>query len=198
MGSPFGDATDGQYHALVHRDDLWYGSSYWTGPDWTRVGKDWHHPGENTPSVRRFAAPRDGRVTIGGRVRKAHLDGDGVRVWIAHGAKTVWQAELDGKDARGVDPNLTLEVRRGDAIRFVVHKRGTIFCDTTWWDPVVTYADGPRFPCFPGILHQNARRQRLVVRDGRRAGERRRPAAGFGTDPEPGALRRDDRGRPDD
>jgi hypothetical protein len=42
---------------LTYRDAEWYGSTFWTGPDWTRVGKDWHHPGENTPSVRRFSAP---------------------------------------------------------------------------------------------------------------------------------------------
>ncbi len=53
-----------RYRELSYRNDTWYGSTYWTGPDWTRVGKDWHHPGENTPSVRRFIAPRDGRITI--------------------------------------------------------------------------------------------------------------------------------------
>ena len=33
------------YTPLTYRDDTWYGSSYWTGPDWTRVGKDWHQAG---------------------------------------------------------------------------------------------------------------------------------------------------------
>lgn len=134
-----------RYRAINHRNDLWYGSTFWSGPDWTRVGKDWHHPGENTPSVRRFLASRDGRVTITGRVYKAHLDGDGIRAWIVFRGRKVWEAELEGKDAKGVEPNLTLDVRRGDSIRFVVHKRGRIFCDTTHWDPAVTYADGQRF-----------------------------------------------------
>ena len=134
-----------RYRELTYRTDQWYGSTYWSGPDWTRVGKDWHHPGENTPSVRRFTAPAEGRATITGRVRKAHLDGDGVRVGIVHRGRTVWQAEIEGKDAQGVEPNLTLDLARGDSIRFVVHKRGKIFCDTTYWDPVVTYADGRRF-----------------------------------------------------
>ncbi len=134
-----------RYRPLSHRSNLWYGSTYWSGPDWTRVGKDWHHPGENTPSVRRFQVAQDGRVTITGRVHKAHLDGDGIRAWIVHRGRKVWHAELSGKDSKGVDPNLTLDGRRGDAIRFVVHKLGRIFCDTTYWDPVVTYADGQRF-----------------------------------------------------
>jgi len=139
------DARDQGYQKLTYRDDVWYDSTFWTGPDWTRVGKHWHHPGENTPSVRRFTAPSDGRLTITGRVFKLHTDGDGVRLAIRHGEQTVWQAEIEGKDASGVEPNLELTVKAGDAIRFVVHKRGHISCDTTGWDPLITYADGPKF-----------------------------------------------------
>jgi cytochrome c553 len=136
---------------LAYRDAEWYGSTFWTGPDWTRVGKDWHHPGENTPSVRRFTAPRDGRVTVMGRVFKLHLDGDGIRASIHHNGREVWQTELEGKDGHGAEPELTLDVKKSDALRFVVHKRGTIFCDTTGWDPVVTYADGQRFQASAGF-----------------------------------------------
>jgi len=141
-----------RYRELTYRNDTWYGSTYWTGPDWTRVGKDWHHPGENTPSVRRFTAPRDGRVAISGRVYKADTNaggGDGVRLFIRHGFRDVWQAEINGNDANGVEPKITIDVTRGDAIRFVVHKRGHIICDTTHWDPVIAYVDrggqGERF-----------------------------------------------------
>lgn len=87
------DDQDQGYRNLTYRNDVWYGSTYWTGPDWTRVGKDWHHPGENTPSVRRFTCPRDGHVTITGRVYKAHVSpSDGVRLAVRHGNRTVWQA----------------------------------------------------------------------------------------------------------
>ncbi len=142
FGAP-GEATN-LYTALTHREAEWYGSTFWTGPDWTRVGRDWHHPGENTPSVRRFTAPRDGRVTVSGRVFKRHLDGDGIRASIRHNEREVWQAEIEGKDGQGVEPNLALELKRGDALRFIVHKRGAIFCDTTGWDPAIAYADGAR------------------------------------------------------
>ncbi|MFV2069009.1 MAG: hypothetical protein ACC645_18740, partial [Pirellulales bacterium] len=153
------DGQDGaRYRSLTYRSDIWYGSTYWTGPGWTRVGKDWHHPGSNTPSVRRFEAPRDGRVEITGRVYKADTNqggGDGVRLSIRHGTRTVWEAELDGDDAAGVEPHVTLELRKGDAIRFVVHKRGQITCDTTHWDPVVTYTGGPRYQASAGFTkHQ--------------------------------------------
>ena len=142
-----------RYPPLTYRNDTWYGSTYWTGPDWTRAGKDWQHPGQDTPSVRRFTCPRDGKVTVTGRVCKAHVDAktDGVRLFVRHGAKTVWQAEIDGGDAKGVEPTLTLDVRKGDAIRFVVHKRGQIFCDTTHWDPTLTYADGEAFVASKGF-----------------------------------------------
>ena len=130
---------------LTYRNAEWYGSTFWTGPDWTRVGLNWHHPGENTPSARRFTAPHDGRVTVTGRVFKLHLDGDGISATICHNDREVWKAELDGKDGHGTEPKLTLDIKKGDALRFIVHKRGTIFCDTTGWDPVVTYSDGQRF-----------------------------------------------------
>ena len=36
-------------------------------------------------------------------------------------------------------------------IRFVVHKRGTIFCDTTHWDPVISYSNGEQFQASKGF-----------------------------------------------
>lgn len=134
-----------QYTALVYRQAEWYGSTFWTGPDWTRTGRNWQHPGELAPSVRRFDAPRDGRITVTGRVFKLHLSGDGVRVSIRHNATEIWNAEIEGQDGQGVEPSLSLDVHKGDALRFVVHKRGTISCDTTGWDPVIAYDHGDRF-----------------------------------------------------
>jgi len=141
------------YRPLAYRNDTWYGSTYWTGPNWTRVGRDWQHPGQNTPSIRRFTCPRDGKVTVTDRVAKAHVDAktDGVRLFIRHGDKVVWQAEIDGGDAKGLEPKLALDVRKGDAIRFVVHKRGQIFCDTTRWDPAIAYPDGESFTASKGF-----------------------------------------------
>lgn len=135
------------YGLLAHRDDVWYGSTYWAGPDWTRVGKDWQHPGQNTAAVRRFDVPRNGRVAISGRVAKYHADPktDGVRVAIRHNGREIWRAELGGGDAQGIEPQLALDVRQGDRLRFVVHKRGEIYCDTTRWDPVIRYEDGETF-----------------------------------------------------
>jgi cytochrome c553 len=143
----FGDEDLARYRELTHRDDLWYGTTYWTGPDWTRVGKTWQHPGENTPSIRRFLAPQDGRIAVSGRVYKLHAQKgtDGVRLTIRHNRRDVWTAEIDGDDAKGGEPKLVLDVRKGDSIRFVVHKRGQIVCDTTFWDPAIAYAGGASY-----------------------------------------------------
>ena len=152
--SPAGGGEPAGYRPLIHRQDVWHGSTYWAGPDWTRVGRDWHHPGVDTASVRRFTVPRDGQVSVSGRVYKADVNrggGDGVRLSIRQGRRTVWKAEIDGNDGKGVEPRLTLTVRQSEAIRFVVHKRGRIFYDTTHWDPVVTYADGEQFRASEGF-----------------------------------------------
>ncbi|MHB0956763.1 MAG: HzsA-related protein [Pirellulaceae bacterium] len=138
--------SQGRYQPLTYRDDIWYGSTYWTGPDWTRVGKDWHHSGEQTSSIRRFDVPRDGKVVIQGRVFKADVNGgDGVHVEIRVGERVMWQADIEAADAVGVDPALTVDVRQGEAIRFVVRRRGDIGYDTTRWDPLITYEDGSTF-----------------------------------------------------
>ncbi|MCC6353021.1 MAG: hypothetical protein IT577_03990 [Verrucomicrobiae bacterium] len=131
--------------ALKYDAREWYGSTFWTGPDWTRVGKDWHHPGQDTPSVRRFACPQDGTVTISGKVFKRHLAGDGIVARILHGDREIWKAQIAGADADGKSHDLTLAVRKGDSLRFVVEKFKTIACDTTAWDPTITYRDGPAF-----------------------------------------------------
>ena len=146
------DAQDEGYRKLAYRSDVWYGSTFWTGPDWTRVGKNWHHPGINTPAVRRFTAPRDGHLKISGQVFKLDTKpSDGVRLSIRHGHQIVWQAEIDGGDDKGVEANVELDVKAGEAIRFMVHKRGQIYCDTTHWDPTISYADGTSFRASDGF-----------------------------------------------
>ncbi len=135
------ELNDGRYRDLKYSTGQWYGSTFFTGPDWTRVGKDWQHPGQDTPSVRCFIVPRDGHMTVSGRVFKLHESGDGIRATIRHNDSELWKTEIDGNDAQGVTHQLSLDVRTGDRIRFVVHRRGVISCDTTGWDPHVTFAD---------------------------------------------------------
>ncbi len=130
----------------------WYGSTYWTGGEtWARVGKNWMHPGNACDAVRVFVAPADGRVAVSGAVKKLHLDGDGVRVAVWHNAAEVWSAGLDGKDAAGKEVKLAVAVKEGDALRFVVNRRGSHVCDTTGWDPVVAYEGGASYRASEGF-----------------------------------------------
>ncbi len=133
------------YQPLQYRDDIWYGSTFWTGPNWTRVGKDWHHPGEQTPAVRTFLAPADGKARVTGRVYKLDTKGgDGIHAEIRHNAQVVWRKDIAAADGKGAEHDLTLTLRKGDALRFVVDKGGQIYHDTTHWDPLVACEGGKK------------------------------------------------------
>lgn len=130
----------------------WYGTTYWTGSEtWARVGKNWMHPGNACDVARVFVAPADGRVAVSGTVKKLHLDGDGVRVSVRHNAAEMWSADLDGRDAVGKEGKLALQVKKGDTLRFIVNRRGGYACDTTGWDPTVTYEGGATYRASEGF-----------------------------------------------
>lgn len=132
--------------------EKWYDSTYWTGGEmWARIGKNWTHPGNACDAARVFVAPKNGRVTVSGTVKKLHLDGDGVRVAVWHGATEVWSAVLDGKDATGKEVKLALAVKADDTLRFVVNRRGNHTCDTTGWDPLVAYENGDSYRASEGF-----------------------------------------------
>lgn len=140
------------YEPLAYRAEEWYGSTFWSGPDWTRVGRDWQHSGETVSSCRTFVAPRDGRVAVSGCIAKADTNGgDGIRATVRLGAEELYVAELGPDDAAGVEPCLNLELSEGDHLRFVLHRRGDIGCDTTHWDPLVEYVDGPSYRASDGF-----------------------------------------------
>ena len=126
---------------------IWYKSRFWKcGVEWSIVGKNWQHPGNKTPSVRRFNVQEDGRILLTGNAAKFHLDknSDGVTVWIRHNDKDLLKRDLAGDDSKGIDYKIELNVKKGDKIRFVVGQRDKIFCDTTRWDPTITYLTGAK------------------------------------------------------
>jgi hypothetical protein len=140
------------YEPLTYSAETWYGSTFWTGPDWTRVGKDWQHSGTQVASVRVFHAPTPGRVHVTGHAYKADTKcGDGVVTMVRHNGRTVWRAEIDAADATGAEHDLTLDLAAEDRLQFVLHRRGEISCDTTYWDPVIAYEDGTAFRASEGF-----------------------------------------------
>ncbi len=150
IASPIADWSY-EYTKLTRSSEEWYGSTFYSGPDWTRVGRHWHHSGEQAASVRVFTAPRAGTVRVTGRVFKLHTEGgDGVWAAIRTG-RTVWSCVLEAADSRGFEHDLSVDLEQGQRLCFVVGKRATITCDTTGWDPVVTYADGRTYRASEGF-----------------------------------------------
>jgi RHS repeat-associated protein len=134
--------------------DMTYNSSnaWWNGPDsLCIVSTNWQHPGSSTcDSVRTWVAPSAGTVllTTNGPITlrtgcgsmspqvQIRLLKNGVQIWPAVG----WQAITHGQSLP-FSP-LTISVASGDHVQFVLAEVGGNACDTTTWDPRVTYTEG--------------------------------------------------------
>lgn len=107
---------------------------------WVLVSAEGGHPGGSPglASIRRWVAPRDGRVTAKAELSHPDAKGDGVRArlissrlgsqgeWIAHNSKTNTEVAH-------------IEVRKGDALDFVVDCRGNEGYDSFTWSPRIRY-----------------------------------------------------------
>lgn len=136
-----------QYEAMTYREgaEPWYESTFFGGDEhWVRVGRDWQHPGERASSIRAFTAPRSGEIAISGRASKAHIDAgtDGVDVAIRLNDETLLTEYIEGDDAKGILFYIRRQVEQGDVVRFVVSRHNNYACDTTRFDPKITYQDG--------------------------------------------------------
>ncbi len=94
-------------------------------------------PGDRKHSVvRRWIAPRDGVISIEGKLEHDAKTGDGIEAFVSRGSGGhlgSWQAA--GKD---VATNLkAISVKRGEAIDFVVSSRGTSEDDAFRWVPII-------------------------------------------------------------
>lgn len=123
----------------------WYESAFYQGAEeWVRVGRDWQHPSESSASSRAFTAPRAGRIAISGSAFKAHADEktDGVDVSILLNDKTFFTEHIEGGDSKGLRYHIETEVAFGDVVRFIVSRHDKHLCDTTRFDPSISYLDG--------------------------------------------------------
>ncbi|MCR8843755.1 hypothetical protein NQ117_08650 [Paenibacillus sp. SC116] len=117
----------------------------WKGSNkWLRVTKNSQHPDESD-SVRKWIAPRGGKIDISGKVAKlkGEIQGDGVRVKIMKNSNQIWPATdwqvIEHDDTQGVNVSVTTEVAKGDALYFIVNQNKTIDYDGTYWDPTISY-----------------------------------------------------------
>eukprot|EP00913_Durusdinium_trenchii_P008983 g8449.t1 len=113
--------------AAFHPLKQWTGRQWQGGaalPDpkigWVLLNANGGHPGNDLKhaAVRRWIAPRDGRISIRGRLQHPRKEGDGVRGVIIssrHGIVGEWTAHNKHVDTRV----RSLEVKKGDTVDFV-------------------------------------------------------------------------------
>ncbi len=101
------------------------------------------HPGKGPPHgvIRRWVAPRDGRVAIAGTLAHKEDGGDGIVARVVstrHGELAFWKARKLEAETRlkGV------EVKRGDALDFVVDGGKDSGSDSFSWAPTIELVEG--------------------------------------------------------
>ncbi|QXP85927.1 hypothetical protein [Methylococcus sp. Mc7] len=105
------------------------------------VGSGWQHPGDSDDSVLKFKAPYSGSLSVTGTVADSNSAcGDGVVASILRNGVQVWTATIANGNTTGVSHSLTLGVMVNDSVQFVVNRGASDKnCDSTTWDPTVTY-----------------------------------------------------------
>jgi len=118
----------------------WQGGAQWpdTKLGWVQLTAEGGHAGNDLDhaAIRRWIAPKDGAISIGGTVEHAEQAGDGVTARIVsshHGELGLWNLH----NAKA-DVNIErVEVRRGDSIDFVVDLHNGLNSDMFKWAPVL-------------------------------------------------------------
>ena len=139
-----------EFHPLPH-----FTGSAWQGgeklPDgqigWVLLNATGGHPGNDPQhaAIRRWTAPRAGKLAINGTLRQENEAGDGVRARIVSsrvGVVGEWTVH-HAKELTAVEP---VEVKPGDTIDFVVDCRSGPDSDSYSWAPTIKltapYPDG--------------------------------------------------------
>ncbi|MFA6567988.1 MAG: malectin domain-containing carbohydrate-binding protein, partial [Victivallales bacterium] len=115
---------------------------YWETAGDARIGRGWQRASKNVLCVRTWTAQCAGRIRILGRAMKEcfrkDLGSEKLHVEILHGINRFWQAELALGDLDGATHDLTLDVKSGDVLRFVLGKGGDPDNDIISWMPKIT------------------------------------------------------------
>jgi hypothetical protein len=104
--------------------------------DFTSLTENGGHPGEKVAVVRRWTAPRDGEITINGRIGHDADAGDGVRARIVQNNENqlgLWKVKKNKEETK-VE---RIAVKKGDTIDFVVDKFGDLNSDSFTWAPSI-------------------------------------------------------------
>lgn len=120
----------------------------WEGQGGARLGRAWMQASKEACCVRTWIVPESGSVNVVGRVMKEWyrqtLGGD-IAVRVLHNDQLVWPdtgwATAHPNDLVGVLHDLTLAVKQGDFIRFIVGKSADPENDIAAWMPRITYSE---------------------------------------------------------
>jgi hypothetical protein len=130
-------AWDGASHT-----DLQFGTgkNVWTNRQGlTAVGPDYQIP-DAADAVRKWVAPRNGRIRLEGLVEVKKVGGSGIYAKIVRNTNEVWPERLV-TCGRKEFHDTTLSVQQGDSICFIARRNGAAPAGKTVWDPVVAYED---------------------------------------------------------
>ncbi|MFO0773851.1 MAG: DUF4038 domain-containing protein [Nitrospiraceae bacterium] len=144
--------TKGWYYMDGAGNSMTYNSTTarWQGNETylllTRTGG---HPGNAGDAMRRWVAPSTGTVTITGVAADGNTScGAGVTTSIRKGTTVLWTSNIANGNTTGVSFNVTTAVTAGDQLNFVINRGpdGDNSCDSTDFDPTITYTSGTTPP----------------------------------------------------
>jgi len=109
---------------------------------WVTLNAEGGHVGDDLQhaAIRRWRAPHDGVVKIGGALKHDGDKGDGVRGRIVSGA-TGKLGEWIAYNSRATTNVERIEVKRGDTIDFIADLRTNLGFDSFTWAPRVRYVE---------------------------------------------------------
>ena len=125
----------------VFTGKAWQGGPAYPDPQlgWAQLTASGGHPGNDLAhaAVRRWVAPRDMTVAIGGTVAHQFAEGNGIQAYIVHGRDGLlasWALHNQSAEAK-IEP---VAVKQGDTIDFVVDFRpDSLSHDDFLWAPVI-------------------------------------------------------------
>jgi hypothetical protein len=120
-------------------------NSQWVGTSGAIIGPEWLKPGTNE-AIRTWTAPRNGFISIRGKIQKIEAGGDGVLAKVLKNDTELWptyqgQGNIGPGNLEGINSNLDTSVSSGDKIHFVLNQGpgGDSTFDKTYWDPIIVY-----------------------------------------------------------
>jgi hypothetical protein len=121
---------------------------YWEGATTARCGRGWQQTSNSAMCVRTWVAPQSGTVRITGKAVKEYYhrnQGGPLRIKIVHEEKQAWPdndwAAVLPNNLDGITHDVMMDVKTGDAIRFLLDKGVSPQNDLLAWMPRIVYLE---------------------------------------------------------